>query len=262
LNDSTEAEQRSNPSAIVVHEAIRKEGEEELGRPPSSLLWSGFAAGLSIGLSLMAEGLLRAGLPDVPWRGLVTSIGYTAGFLVVVLGRQQLYTENTLTGVVPVLHNLKWTSALALGRLWCIVFLANIAGTVLFAWAAADTQIFSAEARAAFSQIGEHAARAGFWLTFLRAIVAGWMIALMVWLLPAAGSARFLVIVAITYLIGLADLAHVIAGSAEVAYAAIEGAVGWDQYATGFVLPAFLGNTVGGVLLVAVLNHAQVRNET
>ncbi|MFC4171590.1 formate/nitrite transporter family protein [Microvirga sp. GCM10011540] len=83
----------------------------------------------------------------------------------------------------------------------------------------------------------------------------------MVWLLPAAGSAKFLVIVTLAYLIAVADLAHVIAGSTEVAYSANVGAVGWSEYAIGFILPALMGNIIGGVVFVAILNHAQVQQE-
>lgn len=256
-----EAEERSSPSALVVHEAIRREGEEELARPVPSLAWSGLAAGLAMGLSLVGDGLIRAALPDAPWRPLLTSFGYTLGFLVVVLGRQQLFTENTLTGVVPVLHRMDGRSLAALAKLWSVVFIANVVGTILFAATVASTSMFDEEARRAFHEIGTHAAEPDFWTTFLRAIPAGWLIALMVWLLPAAGSARLLVIIVITYFVALGDLAHVIAGSAEVAYVTVLGAVSWREYLIGFLVPAFLGNTIGGAVLVAAINHAQVRRE-
>ena len=86
-----EAERRSAVSVLVVHEAIRGEGEQELQRPVSALFWSGLAAGLSMGFSLIAEGLLRSRLPDAPWRPIVTKLGYSFGFLLVILGRQQLF---------------------------------------------------------------------------------------------------------------------------------------------------------------------------
>src|SRR5690242_21471880 len=92
-----EVERRSSIRAHVVHEAIRVEGEEELHRRSSALAWSGLAAGLSMGFSLLAEGVLRSAIPDTPWRPLVSKLGYTVGFLVVILGRQQLFTENTRT---------------------------------------------------------------------------------------------------------------------------------------------------------------------
>ena len=94
----------ARPNALVVHEVIRAEGTEELRRAPSALAWSALAAGLAMGFSLVSEGLLRAHLPDAPWRPLVSKLGYSVGFLIVVLGRQQLFTENTLTPVLPLLN--------------------------------------------------------------------------------------------------------------------------------------------------------------
>jgi formate/nitrite transporter FocA (FNT family) len=79
--------------ANIVYEAIRREGEDELARPASALAWSALAAGLSMGFSFVAEALLEARLPDEPWRPLIAKFGYSVGFLIVVLGRQQLYTE-------------------------------------------------------------------------------------------------------------------------------------------------------------------------
>ena len=98
-------EEQSHPNAALIHETIRAEGEAELNRTKTALVLSAFAAGLSIGFSLVAQGVLQADLPDAPWRPLVSSFGYTIGFLIVVLGRQQLFTENTLTPILPLLHN-------------------------------------------------------------------------------------------------------------------------------------------------------------
>ena len=64
-----------------------------------------------------------------------------------------------------------------------------------------------------------------------------------------------------TWLIGAAKFSHVIAGSVEGAFAALNGAIGWAQYAIGFLLPALIGNSIGGVVFVALLNHAQVKAE-
>src|SRR4051794_276188 len=113
-----EAEDRTSVSALVVHEAIRHDGEEELRRPASALAWSAFAAGMSMGFSFVAEALLRAYLPDAPWRPLLVSVGYPLGFLIVIIGRQQLFTENTLTAIIPLLTRRSWTAVLAVARLW------------------------------------------------------------------------------------------------------------------------------------------------
>ena len=101
----------------------------------------------------------------------------------------------------------------------------------------------------------------GFLPVLIKAVFAGWLIALMVWLMPAASSARFVVIVAVTWLIAVAKFSHVIAGSVEAGFAAIQGAIGWGDYLTRFLVPALIGNSIGGVVFVALLNHAQVKEE-
>jgi formate/nitrite transporter FocA (FNT family) len=249
--------ERKHPRAQVLYETIRLEGEQELNRPAWALTWSGVAAGLSMGFSLMAMGLLRAALPEAPWAKLIISLGYPVGFLVVIVARQQLFTENTLTPVLPLLHNRNGQTLVRVLRLWLIVLAANVVGTLLFAWALHGTSIFSEEVKAAFAAIGRSALAGGFGSHFLRAIVSGWLIALMVWMLAGASSRGFIVVV-ITYLIGLGELSHVIAGSAETLFAVFNGdATVWD-YLYRFMVPVALGNMLGGIALVAALSYAQV----
>ncbi len=257
-DEQREAETRSALRAVVVHEAIRIEGDDELARSSSGLAWSGLAAGLSMGFSLVAEGLLRAGLPDTSWRPLVTKLGYSVGFLIVVLGRQQLFTENTLTVILPLLVRRNWQTLMSVLRLWAVVLSTNLGGAVLFAWAAGRTAIFEPNVRQAFTQIGMQALKPGFGTVLLTGVFAGWLIALMVWLLPVSEGERLPVIVIITYLVGLGGFSHVIAGSVEVLYLVVTGALSPFHYLGVYLLPTLLGNTIGGVSLVAALNHAQV----
>src|ERR1700735_63858 len=147
------AEERTAPRAAVIHEAIRSEGESELRRPISALIWSGMAAGLSIGFSLIASGLIRAHLADTSWRPLVSSFGYSVGFLAVILGRQQLYTENTLTVMLPLLTLRDLPTLMQVLRLWSVVLIANVAGACAFAWALATLNIFTPEVNSAFAAI-------------------------------------------------------------------------------------------------------------
>jgi formate-nitrite transporter family protein len=254
-----EADERSSTSAKVVHEAIRLEGTEELERPSSSLGWSGLAAGLTMGCSMIGQGLLQAQLPEAPWRELVASFGYSLGFVFVTMGRQQLFTETTLTVMLPVLHRTHGAADAV--RYWAIVFAANIIGTLLFAAAASIPNLFRPDVVQTFNELGVKAVEPGFAGVLVKAVFAGWLIALMVWLMPAASSAKFLVIVAVTWLIAVAHFSHVIAGSIEGAFAAMHSAIGWDQYLIDFLIPAFIGNSIGGVVFVAVLNHAQVKEE-
>lgn len=254
-----EADERSSTTAKVVHEAIRLEGTEELERPSSSVAWSGLAAGLTMGCSMIGEGLLLSKLPDAPWRELVASFGYCLGFLFVTMGRQQLFTETTLTVMLPVLHKTHGMPDVI--RYWVIVFATNIVATILFAAAASIPGVFPPDVAHAFAELGYRAVEPGFVAVLLKAVLAGWLIALMVWLMPAAASARFFIIVAVTWLIGAAKFSHVIAGSVEGAFAAFHGVIGWDRYVLGFLLPAVVGNSIGGVVFVALLNHAQVKHE-
>ena len=134
MSDVSEPERKiveahSRPNAALIHETIRAEGESELARSVPALLLSGLAAGLAMGLSLITEGLLHAHLPEAPWRDLVSKIGYAVGFLVVVLGRQQLFTENTLTPILPLLYNRNMRTFGRVARLWIFVLTANVAGT-------------------------------------------------------------------------------------------------------------------------------------
>src|SRR3954463_13814288 len=100
-SEEQEVEERSPPRARVVHAAVIKQGEDELERPIGSLFWSGLAAGIAITASIWAQGGLHQRLPDAPWRELVGGFGYTLGFIIVILGRMQLFTEQTMVAVLP-----------------------------------------------------------------------------------------------------------------------------------------------------------------
>lgn len=260
--DEQEAERAAERVAVgpqIVWEAIRLEGEEALRRSSSALFWSGLAAGLSMGFSHVVEALLKMHLPEsATWTPLISKLGYTTGFVVVVLGRQQLFTETTLTAVLPLLARRNRPTALNMIRLWGVVLASNLIGALLFATVAARTGLFDQGTRAALATVAAPTMGASFGNTMIRGIFGGWLIALMVWLLPSAEQSRLWVIALITYLVGLGSFSHVIAGSVKVLYLVVLGHVGIGEYAIGFLAPALLGNTIGGVALVAALNHAQV----
>lgn len=257
--EEQEVRKRSSLRAAVVFETIRREGETEVSRPALALAFSGLAAGLSMGASLVGTGVLRAYLPDEPWRTLVENLGYTLGFLIVILGRQQLFTENTLTAILPVLDDPDKPKKLAqMARLWAIVLTTNVLGAGIFAEVVAKTAMFEPKVKAAFLQIGLQALHPTFGEIVWRGILAGWLIALVVWLLPAANPQRVWIIVIITWLVGAAGLSHIIAGSVETLYVVAAGASTWTNYFVNFLVPVFIGNCIGGVGLVAILNYGQV----
>ncbi|HEX8558084.1 MAG TPA: formate/nitrite transporter family protein [Pyrinomonadaceae bacterium] len=255
-----DVKERSAPRTEVVYEAIREEGEGELRRSASTLAWDGLAAGLAMGFSLVAEGLLRAHLPDAEWRPLVAKLGYAVGFLIIVLGRHQLFTENTLTAVLPFLQRADGATLGRLLKVWAVVLAANLLGALAFAFVIARTELFEPQAREAFAEIGREAMRHPWALTLLKGVFAGWLIAMMVWMLPAAESARFFVVVVMTYLVALGQFAHIIAGTVETLYVVLTGGAGWGDY-LGWMLPTLAGNIAGGTTLVAALGHAQVAGE-
>ena len=256
--EELEVEERSSPRGAIVYKAVRKEGEDELKRSSAALMWSAVAAGLSMGFSFLAQAMLQAHLPDKEWRPLLTSFGYSVGFLIVVLGRQQLFTENTLTVILPLLTRRDGETLRNVLRLWSVVLLSNLAGALLFALAIAKTEAVDHETYEAMRALAEHALAGTFATTLLRGIYAGWLIALMVWLLPFAETARVWVIIIITWVVGLAHFSHIIAGAVEAFFAVFVGSAGVGELVMGFIVPALIGNIIGGVSLVAAINHAQV----
>jgi formate/nitrite transporter FocA (FNT family) len=258
IAEAHKVQERVAIGAHVVYEAVRLEGEEELSRPAVALAWSALAAGLSMGFSFLAEGAIAALLPNQPWRILISRTGYCVGFLVVILGRQQLFTENTLTVILPLLLHKKWSTVRKVLRLWSIVLSANIFGTFLFAMAMAKLHFLEPGLQQSLMEIAQSHMGQNFWTLLLRGVLAGWLVALMVWMLPNASSSRVFVIFVITYLIGISGLAHIIAGSTNVFFLVGSGATPLVRYLKDFFFPTVVGNIVGGVSLVAALAHGQV----
>lgn len=255
-----QAAQHAPLQAIVIHEVIRAEGEAELERKAQALWWSGLAAGLSMGFSFSVQAMLHSEAP-APMTHTIASLGYAVGFVIVVLGRQQLFTESTLSAVLPVLTHRDRKTFLAMLKLWGVVLLANLAGTWLYAAMLAFAHPFGAASFESHRVLALETLGHPFGLTFIKAIVAGWLIALMVWLLPNSGSARILVIGLLAWVVALGRLSHIVAGSSEAAFATLLGLTGLYGYLWEFLAPTLLGNVIGGVALVALLNHAPVRSE-
>jgi formate/nitrite transporter FocA (FNT family) len=251
----------SRPDAYVLHEVIRHNGDAELRRHGGALFLSAFSAGLSIALSLIVPGVLKSHLPDADWSKIVTSMGYSIGFLVVVLGRQQLFTENTITPILPLLHDRSVKTTWRVVRLWAIVLGGNLLGTLAIALLIAHAGAFEPSVHKAFAAISHEAIAHDFWATFVKAVFAGWIIALLVWFLPATGTAGAFIIMLMTWLVSLCGLAHVVAGSVEAFYLVVTGAATVGEYVEKFFVPTLLGNVFGGTTLVAVLNYGQVAPE-
>jgi formate/nitrite transporter FocA (FNT family) len=252
-----QALEKSLAEGEIIYRSVRQDGKHTLEETTSALAWSGVAAGMSMGFSMIAEGLLQAHLPHAAWTPLISKFGYCAGFLIVILGRQELFTEQTLSAVLPMLSADEHGTLANVARVWLVILAANIAGAAAFAAFAVWSGAFSPETARAFSMIGHADLSHGFYGTLMRGVYAGFIIATMIWLLPSAGSARFLVIVFLAYLVGLGAFSHIIAGSTPSLYVVFRGERPFMDWFAGFLIPTFIGNSVGGVGLVTSLAHVQ-----
>ncbi len=260
-SEQKEVRHRQRLRAPLIYEVIRREGLEELERPAKSLFFSGGAAGVSLSFSILAQALLRDHLPDAAWRPLVEHFGYTVGFLIVVLARQQLFTENTITVILPLVRARSRHRFYCVARLWSIVLVANLVGTFAAALFNSIPFVLDTETFHHMLDISRESMANGWWEMMLKGISAGFLIAALVWLLPAAEGSEFLVIAVITYLIALGGFTHVIAGSFEAFLLVVQGEMSLWSMIFSFFIPALIGNIIGGTALFTVISYGQVAEE-
>ena len=259
--EEREVDENQPPRAAVLHETIRIQGDHELERSVAALWWSALAAGLTMGLSLMAMGLFKSRLPDIESSHVIASLGYSAGFLAVILARQQLFTENTLTAVLPVMSKPTLQNFGRLFRLWGVVLFGNLCGTLLVAYVMLNLPIFDTQTDHAFLEIGRKVMENDVMHMFSKGIVSGWMIATMVWMIASMEAAKIWIIILITYLMALGDFTHIVVGSAEASYLVFAGELSWSDFWLIFAAPTLAGNIIGGSFIFAILSHAQIRSE-
>ncbi|MGR3496173.1 formate/nitrite transporter family protein [Citreimonas sp.] len=251
-----------NVPSSVIFEAIRRAGDHELSRPISALWWSGVAAGLAISTSVLCKGFLASILPHADWASGISNLGYTVGFLIVILGRMQLFTENTITPILPLFLAPTRANFAQTARLWGIVFAANLIGCVAAALVLVNGHILPDARFQGILDVSRHYAEATPFQHFAWGIPAGFLIAALVWILPRMESGgEVLMIVIVTYVIGLGGMSHVVAGSTELFVLVASGELGIVAAVFGGIVPAFAGNVLGGTGIFAALTYAQVREE-
>jgi formate-nitrite transporter family protein len=256
-----DVEELATPRTPVIYEVVRRLGDEEMRRPLTSLWWSGVAAGLSISFSLLTQAILLTHLPDAEWRPLLTSFGYCVGFIMAVMSRQQLFTESTITAVLPVAAEFTWGNIGRMARSWAIVLAANLAGTLFAALFCTYTPVLPAQLYDGMVTVSRDLL--GFsWLDMMfRAVAAGFLMAAMVWVMPGAERAQFHVVTLITWLIAVGGFTHIVAGSMEAYLMVLAGDWAWWQMIAEFLAPVLIGNIIGGTALFALIAYAQVMNE-
>ncbi|WP_033926095.1 formate/nitrite transporter family protein [Sphingomonas sp. 35-24ZXX] len=249
-------------TTALIYRAISRSGRHELARPFSALWWSGVGAGLAISLSILCKGLLTALLPDTAWALAVTNLGYSVGFLVVIMGRMQLFTENTVTPILPLLAYPSIGRLAQTARLWSIVFLANMTGCLLAAILMVYAGIIPPLQMQGVMEVSRHYAEVAPLDHLMWGMPAGFMIASLVWMLPRIESAgEVLMIMLVTYMIGLGGFSHVVAGSTELFIVMLSGEISPVAAVFGGIVPALVGNVIGGTVIFAALAYAQVREE-
>jgi formate-nitrite transporter family protein len=257
-----EPESGTRLSAKQIHDNILESGRTEMDRPAASLFWSSLAAGLVIGYSFLAGGF-ASHLVTEPYRNAATAAAYPLGFIFVIMARQELFTENTLDPVIPFLDSRDLETLIKLLRLWGILLLGNMAGALLFGWVLARTAMIPAEVEPSLLRMAGESISGGFGHVLYASVFGGWLIALLTWVLASTHStgAQIALIWLCTAPISAFHFRHSIVGSVEAYYLAAGGHAGWDRVILGFIVPAVLGNAIGGVLLVALLNYGQVAAE-
>ncbi|KAA9008352.1 formate/nitrite transporter family protein [Histidinibacterium aquaticum] len=261
MMDEQTIEDRTKMTSRLVYLVVRKEGEEELERTNRSLFWAGAAAGVLISFSVLGEAVLRTYLPDARWAYLVENFGYSFGFMLVILGRMQLFTENTITTVLPLMIDPIWSVFRSVLRLWGLVLFANVLGAFVAAFFMAHTGGVPEEVLPAIHSLSEHATGMGAWTSFIRGIPAGILVAAIVWMLAQADGGEVAIIAFFTWLIAAGDFTHVVAGSVEMAFLMVLGELGPGQGIFEFFLPVLAGNVVGGTLIFAAMAWGQVADE-
>lgn len=246
-------------TARRIYQDIVEDGRMNLDRASVGLAFSGLTAGLNLSFGAVAMFSVAAITGEV---GLAAIASYPIGFLIVVLGRAQLFTETTVIPVTVVLKEWRRSPSCVLNmlRLWAVVLAANLLGALAAATAITFTRVLDDRAFELFLEEVHYKMENGFVEMLLFAVYGGWVVALMAWLVAAARDTmgRAFVIWVTAILIPAGSLPHSVAGSLEVLVGVLSNRVSWGDYLGGFLLPVVTGNALGGVVFVTLLNYGQV----
>ena len=259
--EEAQVEANTPPPARIVHATIARQGEEELARPRTSLFWSGAAASIALMASVSACGALQAALPDTPWRIAVVALGYPIGFLIVVLGRLQLFTEQTVIAFIPFARERTLAKFGQLMRLWVLVLLGNFTGAAAVSAFSAYGHTQSPEMLNGMIGYAHELQTRSALAILMRGVPAGFLLASVAWIRSASNDTGFSIVFVLTYVIALCGWTHVVAGADEAFLLMWTGHASLGWVVGGFLLPALIGNIIGGTGLFAVLAHAQVKDE-
>ena len=241
-----------------IFEGVSRNAREELGRSSRALAFSGFAGGVTMGLTGLAVAVVQATIGPGPRAEFISQLFYPIGFIAVIIGRAQLFTENTLYPVVLVLDERKHVANTL--RLWGVVFLSNVLGALGFGLLAIKSGGLDPKVADILASLGVQMAAQASAHAFWSGVIGGWLIALVAWMVTASHwtIGQILVIWFLTFVVGLGHFAHCIASSGEIWSAVFAGLVPLTVYLRWLAF-ATMGNIVGGVVIVSLLNWGQVK---
>jgi formate/nitrite transporter FocA (FNT family) len=251
-------EQTVRRTAREIFRGVEKNARDELRRSSNALAFSGLAGGLSMGLTGIAVAAAMVALDGLPAKDFVAYMLYPVGFIAVIIGRAQLFTENTLYPIALILSERRHVADTA--RLWSVVFAGNVVGAIAFAALVIKTDALGQSIHATLVQLGTVAAQGTNSHIFWSAVIGGWIIALVAWLVTASHwtIGQIAVIWLLTFVVGIGHFSHCIASTGEIMSAVFAGAVPFSRYLLWLAL-ATTGNIFGGVTIVTVLNFGQVK---
>lgn len=218
---------------------------------------SGFGAGVFMGLSALGTAIAIRILGHSPTAQIVSRMFYPLGFIITILGRSQLFTENTLYPVALVLAEKRelWNTL----RLWAVVLPMNVAGAFAFGLLASQTSALEPDTAGALAQLGAAALAHPATQIFWSGVIGGWIIALAAWLVSSSHSitGSVMIIWMLTFIVGLGNFAHCVASACEIFVTVLTHNAPWMEFPRWF-FPAVAGNICGGVCLVTILEYGQV----
>ncbi len=255
--DEPAAESRRFTAHEILQAALDN-ARRELERSLTKLALAGIAGGMTMGLTGLGVASIRALIGTQGWQELVSYLAYPIGFVAVIIGRAQLFTENTLYPVVLVLDERRHLKSML--RLWAVVLPANLFGAWIFALLAARTAALQPDILTHLVRLGMDASTGTLVHIFWSGVIGGWLIALVAWTVTASHwtIGQLAVIYLLTFIVGIGRFSHCIASSCEILTAVEFGSVSPMTFLQ-WLLPATLGNICGGVFIVSLLNYGQVR---
>ncbi|MDF4202914.1 formate/nitrite transporter family protein [Maribacter sp. SA7] len=258
LEKKSEEIKGDNEYSVILSRVIH-EGEEIFKIKNKAMFLSAVIAGLEIGFSyflICALYYLLNGTVDANMTFKLFAVVYPVGFILVILGKSALFTEQTSVLALPMLNGQR--SIWELFRVWGVVILGNIIGGNIFAafigLLAPHLNLFTAET---MIDIGSHVIKESSWILLTSAIVAGWLMGLLTWLLNSTMNSltRVALIIMITGVIGFGGFHHSIVGNIEVFGAFLHSKdISMLDY-WWFLFLALLGNSIGGAVVVGLFKY-------